>query len=111
MARCHYRVGPHDVLDLEYTLVDQDANGGICGCNMKVLEGSERFVDVVGLPEHKFKQPRIITAQALVASHKGVTRLPHFTKWHCFATSILPCLQMKAFGADINDCSCLLPSG
>jgi hypothetical protein len=71
MTRCHYHVGPHDVLDLEYTLVDQDANGGICGCNMKVLEGSKRFVDVVGLSEHKFNQPRIITAQALVASHKG----------------------------------------
>jgi hypothetical protein len=34
-------------------LVDRGANGGICGDDMRVLEGSERFVDVFGLAGHK----------------------------------------------------------
>jgi hypothetical protein len=31
MTKCHYRVGQHDVGDMEYALVDRGANGGICG--------------------------------------------------------------------------------
>jgi threonine dehydrogenase-like Zn-dependent dehydrogenase len=56
---------------MEYALVDRGANGGICGSDMKVLEGSERFVDVVGLAGHKVSQLRIVTAKALVTTHKG----------------------------------------
>jgi hypothetical protein len=29
MTKCYYRVGQHDVSDMEYALVDQGANGGI----------------------------------------------------------------------------------
>ena len=72
MARVHYRVGQHDVAMMEKALVDRGANGGICGDDMLVLEGSERFVDVVGLAGHKVSQLRIVTSQALVSSHKGV---------------------------------------
>ena len=38
---------------------------------MLVLEGSERFVYVVGLAGHKVSQLRIVTSQALISSHKG----------------------------------------
>jgi hypothetical protein len=71
MTRCHYRVGKHDFSDLEYALVDRGASGGICGSNMKVLEGSEMFVDVVGLAGHKVSQLHIVTAQALLTTYKG----------------------------------------
>jgi hypothetical protein len=79
---------------------------------MKVLEGSERFVDVVGLAGHKVNELRIVTAQALVTTHKGDA----IATFHQMALlgkgkSILSCLQMEAFGADINDRSRLLPSG
>jgi hypothetical protein len=56
MTKCRYCVGQHDVSDMEYALVDRGANGGICGSAMKVLEGSERFVDVFGLAGHKVSQ-------------------------------------------------------
>jgi hypothetical protein len=39
----------HDVTTMEYALIDRGANGGICGDDISVLEGSERFVDVSGL--------------------------------------------------------------
>jgi hypothetical protein len=42
--------------DMDYALVDREANSGICGTDMLDLEGSERFVDVVGLTEHKINQ-------------------------------------------------------
>jgi hypothetical protein len=35
----HYLVGQHDIAKMEYALVDQGANGGIFGRDMKVLEG------------------------------------------------------------------------
>jgi hypothetical protein len=62
----HYFVGQHDVASMEKALVD----GGICGDDMRILEGSERFVDVSGLAGHKVSQLRSVTAQALVSTHK-----------------------------------------
>jgi hypothetical protein len=55
---------------MEYSLVDRGANGGICGTDMLVLEGSKRFVDVVGLAGHIVSQLCIVTAQALLSTHK-----------------------------------------
>jgi hypothetical protein len=43
MTECYYRVGQHTISDMDYALVDRGDNGGICGTNMLVLEGSERF--------------------------------------------------------------------
>jgi threonine dehydrogenase-like Zn-dependent dehydrogenase len=110
MTKCHYRVGQHDVADMEYALLDCGANGGICGTDMLVLKGSERFVDVIRLAGHKVSQLRIVTAQALVTTHKGDA----IATFHQMAPlgkgkSILSCLQMEAHGADINDRSRLLP--
>jgi hypothetical protein len=97
---------------MECALVDCGGNGGICGTDMLVLEGSERFVDVVGLAGHTVSQLRIVTAQALVSTHKGDA----IATFHQMALlgkgkSILSCLQMEAHGADINDRSRLLPGG
>jgi len=107
MTRCHYRVGQHDVGDMEYALVDRGANGGICGTDMLVLEGSERFVDVVGLAGHTVSQLRIVTAQALVSTHKGDA----IATFHQMALlgkgkSILSCLQMEAHSAYHHDIGC-----
>jgi threonine dehydrogenase-like Zn-dependent dehydrogenase len=71
MTKCHYHVVQHDVSYMEYTLIDCGANGGICGSDMKVQEGSECFVDVVGLAGHKVSQLHIVTAPEMVTTHKG----------------------------------------
>jgi len=99
-----YRVSQHDVSVMEKALVDRGANGGICGDDMLVLEGSERFVDVFGLAGHKVSQLRIVTAQALITTHKGqVIATFHQMALLGKGKSILSCLQMEAYGADIND--------
>ena len=107
-----FRIGQHDVMMMKNALVDRGANGGICGDDMTVLEGSERFVDVIGLAGHKVNQLRLVTAQALVTTHKGEA----IATFHQMALlgkgkSILSCIQMESFGADINDRSRLLPGG
>jgi hypothetical protein len=51
-----YRVSQHDVAVMEKAIIDCGANGGICGDNITVIEGSERFVDVFGLAGHKVSQ-------------------------------------------------------
>jgi hypothetical protein len=59
MTEFHYRVGQHDVADMEHALVDHGANGGICGI---FLEVSQHFVDAVGLAGQKVNQMQIVTA-------------------------------------------------
>ena len=112
MTMIPYRVSQHDVSSMDKALVDRGANGGICGDDMNVIEGSERFVDVFGLAGHKVSQLRIVTAQALISTHKGDA----IATFHQMAMlgkgkSILSCLQMEAYGAAINDRSRLLPGG
>jgi hypothetical protein len=89
---------------MDQALVNRGVNGGICGEDIRVLEGSEQFVAVFGLAGHKISQLRIVTAQALVSTHIGDA----IATFHQMALlgkgkSILSCLQMEAFGTDIND--------
>jgi hypothetical protein len=79
---------------------------------MLVLEGSEQFVDVSGLDGHKVNQLHIVTAQALVTTHKG-NAIATFHQMTLLGKgkSILSCIQMEHFGAKINDRSSLLPGG
>jgi hypothetical protein len=97
----HYSVGRHDVTIMEKALIDCGAYGGNFGEDMRVLEGRERFVDVTGLAGHTVSQLRIVTAQALVSTHKEDA----IATFHQMALlgkgkSILLYIQM---GADIND--------
>jgi hypothetical protein len=112
LTECHYCVGQHDLAEMEYALVDRGANRDICGSEMKVLEGGERFVDVVGLSGHKVNKLQIVTAQALITTHKG-DAIATFHQMALLGTSksILSCLQMEAHGADINNRSRHLPGG
>jgi hypothetical protein len=69
-------------------------------------------IAVIGLAGHKVSQLRIVTAQALVTTHKG-DAIATFHKMALLGKdkSILSCLQMEAHGVDINDRSRLLPGG
>jgi hypothetical protein len=108
----HYHVGEHAQVVTDKALVDRGANGGRCGDDMLVLEVSERFVDVSGLAGHKEHQLRIVTAHALIHTHKGDA----IATYHQMALlgkgkSILSCVQMEHYGADINEKSLRLPGG
>jgi hypothetical protein len=97
---------------MDKALIDRDANGGICGDDMVVLEGFERFVDVFGLAGHKVSQLRIVAAQALIATHKGnIIDTFHQMELLGKGKSVLSFRQMEPFGADINDRHRSLPGG
>ena len=99
-----YHIGQHESSKNDMALVDRGANGCVCGDDMLVLEGSERFVDVSGLGGHRENQLRIVTAQALIETHKGnVIAIFHQTALLGKGKSILSCIQMEHYGADIND--------
>jgi hypothetical protein len=66
-----YRISQHGVSNMEKALIDRGANGGICGDDMLLLEGSDRFVDVFGLAGHKVSQLCNVTSQAVVTTHRG----------------------------------------
>jgi hypothetical protein len=55
---------------------------------------------------------RIVTAQALIETHKvNVIAVFNQTALLCKGKSILSCLQMEHYGAEINDKSLKLPGG
>jgi hypothetical protein len=62
VTKSHYQIGQHDVADMEYTLVDHGMDGGICSIDMLVLEGSEHFIDLIGLAWYKVSQLQIAMA-------------------------------------------------
>jgi hypothetical protein len=90
----HYYVGHYDVASMEKVLDDRGANGGICVDDMRVLEGSERFVDVSGLGSHKVRQLSIATAHALVSTHNEIL-LPCSIKWNCLVRVKVFCCVSK----------------
>jgi hypothetical protein len=93
----HYSVGQHDGVSMEKALVDCGTNCGICGDGLRVLEGSERLVDVSGLAGHKSSQLRLVTAQASLSTHKG-DAIATFHQMALFdnGKSLLLCIQMEA---------------
>jgi hypothetical protein len=91
VTNCHHRVGQHDVGDMEYALVDRGANGDICGTDMLVIEGSERFVDVIGLAGHKVSQLRIVTGTCICPQGGCYCHIPpNGFAWKRQEYSILP---------------------
>jgi hypothetical protein len=55
---------------VDKSLADHGDNGGICGANMLVLEGSARSVDVRGLAGHKINQVGIVNSEDLITAHR-----------------------------------------
>jgi hypothetical protein len=67
----HYHVDEHAQVITDKALVDRGANGGLSGDDMLVVEGRERIVDASGLAGYEEHPLRIVTAHALVHTHKG----------------------------------------
>jgi hypothetical protein len=97
---------------MEISLLDRGAIVGIVGEAMLVLEGSEQYVDICGLAAHKVNQLRIVTAHALISTSQGDASATYH-QMACLGKGkiYLLCLQLEAFGADINDRTRSLPGG
>jgi hypothetical protein len=98
-----YCIGQHEFTATDMALIERGANGCVCGDYMRVLEGSECFVDVSGLGGHRKNQLCIVTAQALMETQKGnVIAVFHQIAILGKGKSILSCIQMEHYGAEIG---------
>jgi hypothetical protein len=79
-------------------LLAWNTNGGVCGNDMLVVEGSDRFVDVSCLAGNKVNQIRIVTAQALVTTHTKETQFLTFIRWCCLVKAKVYCLVLSFWG-------------
>ena len=52
-------------------LVDRGANGGIGGADVRVIERTDRLVDVTGVGNHQVNDLNIVTCGAVLDTHKG----------------------------------------
>ena len=82
---------------------------GVQTCALPICK---RFIDVSGLAGPTVSKLRIVKAQSFISTHEADA----IATFHQMAllgkgNSTLSCLQMEAFGADINDRSRLLPGG
>jgi len=70
------------------------------------------LVDVIGIADEKVYRLNLGTSQTLIATNKG-NAIGTFYQVALLGrgTSVLSCLQMEAFGLDINDRSSRLPKG
>ena len=53
------------------SLVDRGANGGILGCDARVILKHQRHVDIRGIDNHEINQCRMVDASAKVDTHRG----------------------------------------
>ncbi|EEC44015.1 predicted protein [Phaeodactylum tricornutum CCAP 1055/1] len=66
-----YQVSRHSVENKTAALVDRGANGGLAGCDVKVVNKTGRSASITGINEHTLSDLDIVTAAGFVESHKG----------------------------------------
>ena len=102
---CHYSVSQANHHNHHGALVDRGANGGLAGSDMRVIAIDEsRKVNVSGIDNHTLPELDIVTAAALLESHKG----PVIGIFHQYAhiktgRSIHSSAQLEHYKADVND--------
>ena len=91
-------------------LIDGGANGGLWGPDMRVLEESDRKVNVTGISFHQIPGKTIVCCAAVSSNSNGEEVL---CIYHEYAdtpeqkTSIHSCTQLRAYNVEINDISVL----
>jgi hypothetical protein len=94
------------------SLIDQGANGGVAGSDVRVIFKTNRTVNIRGIDNHRCTNIAIGTVWGVIQTHKG----PVIGIFHQYAllnkgSSIhLPC-QFEWYRHDVNDKSILVPGG
>ena len=108
-----YSVSRSSTLSVLASLIDRGANGGVAnGADCRIISKTSRMVDVTGVGNHQLTNKPVVTMGAVVETDKG----PVIIICHEYALipegkSIHSCLQLEAFGNDVNDKSSKVPGG
>ena len=93
-------------------LIDRGANGGICGNDARVIAKTGRTVDVQGIDNHQIVDIPIVTAGAVVTTHRGPVILIMNQYAHVGNSKTIHLSgQMEWFGNDMNDKSIKVSGG
>ena len=86
------------------SLVDRGANGGLAGSDVRVIERTQRTVDITGIDNHQVTGLPIVTAAAKVDTTRGpVIVLLHQYAYLGQGKSIHSAVQMEHYEIDVND--------
>ena len=86
-------------------LIDRGANGSIAGTDMKVIDRSERTIDLSGLDDHTVRGLTIVTAGGVVETSAGeiIVIIHHCADMTTDSRTIISVPQLEAFGCVVDD--------
>ena len=104
-AHVRYSVSnAHTRLHKEDSLVDQGANGGIAGNNVRVMDHTFNTANVTGIEDHTVRGLPIGTVAGLVQTHKGKAILIlHQYAIYGKGKTIHSSAQLEHYGNDVCD--------
>jgi hypothetical protein len=94
------------------SLCDRGANGGVCGSDMRVINISDRQVDLSGIDNHEIKDIPIVTAAGVVSTTDGqVVVIAHQYAHVPTSKTIHSAAQLEHYNNEVHDKSSLVPGG
>ena len=106
-----YRVSEHKTA-LYDSLADRGANGGVAGEDTRMINTSERRVDIRGIDNHQVTAIPIASCGAVARSQKGeVILILHQYAYTGKGKTIHSCGQIEAYLNDVNDKSIKVAGG
>ena len=107
-----YLISRHDYAHNGNSLIDRGANGGLAGRNVRIIERTDRKVDVSGIDGHELKNLDIVTAGGVVRTQRGdVIVIMHQYAYVPNGNTIHSCVQLESFENKVDDKSIVLKQG
>jgi hypothetical protein len=86
------------------SLVDGGANGGFSGSDVRVVEYTDRYADIMGIDNHVVNNVPIATVAGKIMTIQGpIIGIFHQYAYHGKGHTILSPHQMAHFGLDVDD--------
>ena len=99
-----YHVGNHEVDNKFGSLMDEGANGGLSGEDVRVIEETMNRADVTGINDHSIKDVPICTVAGVLNSTQGpIIGIFHQYAHHGEGKTIHSTNQLRSFGVQIDD--------
>ena len=85
-------------------LVDRGANGGLAGADMRILQKTNRKVNVTGIDDHELNDLDVVTCATLLATNYGVVvGVFHEYAYHGKGKSIHASAQLEHYRTVVDD--------
>lgn len=107
-----YRLKHKPSLAGKGSLVDRGANGGVAGEDVRVIQRTDRKVNVTGIQEHQISDLDIVTAGGVTRTQRGdVILILHQYAYMARGKTIHSSVQLEDFKNEVNEKSVRLVGG